>query len=337
MFRPTTPAPKTEKKHRTNETTPAAGHMVKHRELIEMIGLNHWGLSHRRVWNLLLANAWGDRLDDPRSDFEIELRELRGAHDSNDRLRDILDTLQKTVVSSRCNGRTLKVQMLGMTDIDDDDRDTGILKYDFPKALVRLLRSSTMYAQLNTKILGSFKSRYSIALYEVIAARVNLQKSSEEITIEQFREWLGVPVGKLLDWYDFNRYAIEPALREVNALAPFAVALKPIKRGKKIERVRLDWSSKAPMSPEERAAVAEANRHSLGRGARIAGTVERVSVDLPADAIARGWDLAGGRALPVDKYGLADEYREWAETLPTPPDNPAAHFFDYCRRRKKQG
>ena len=35
-----------------------------------MEGVESWTLAERRIWNLLLVNAWSDRLEDPTAVFE---------------------------------------------------------------------------------------------------------------------------------------------------------------------------------------------------------------------------------------------------------------------------
>lgn len=249
----------------TKDVKPREGEMIKPAEIIGIAGIEGWSLADRRTWNLLLVNAWGDRLEDPTADFEIPLRELRGLHDSNDRIRDSLERLQKTLVRAQLpNGVTRTVQMLGGTDMADDDRETGILRYDFHRKLVPLLRKSEIYARMEIKVLSAFTSKYSLALYEVIAGKIALRKSSEEITVETLRQWFGIERGKLETWSDLRRFSIEIALHEVNGLSPFEVSIEPIKRGRKVERVRVSWAKKEPFSPAEQAAAREVNRSKLG-------------------------------------------------------------------------
>jgi Initiator Replication protein len=139
-----------------------------------MPGMEGWSLADRRTWNLLLVNAWGEGLEDPTADFEIRVSELRGLHDSNDRVRESLRKLQTTLIEARMpDGKTRTVQMLGGCDIDDDDRTDGRLKYDFQRKLVPLLRRSEIYARMETKVLSSFTSKYALALYEALALRIN--------------------------------------------------------------------------------------------------------------------------------------------------------------------
>lgn len=321
---------------KTKNIKPREGEMIKPAEIIGIAGIEGWSLADRRTWNLLLVNAWGDRLEDPTADFEIPLKELRGLHDSNDRVRESLERLQKTLVRAQLpGGVTRTVQMLGGTDISDSDRETGKLRYDFHRKLVPLLRRSEIYARMEIKVLSAFTSKYSLALYEVIASKIGLRKSSEEISIEALRQWLGVERGKLDRWPDLNRKAVTPALHEVNGLSPFAVSIEPIKRGRKVESVRVSWAKKEPFSPAEQAAAREVNRAKVGRGARLSGTVERVAT-LTEEQIQKGYDAAAAIGPRIDKHAAYTDWIALVKALPAAPDNPTGHFIEFCRRRAKE-
>ena len=117
------------------------------------------------------------------------------------------------------------------------------------------------------------------------------------------RRWLGVPDGKLVPWADLRRYALEPAVREVNAYSPIAVEAEPVKRGRKskITAVKLSWSRKKPFSPAEQAASREVNRHSAGRKARTTGAVEQ--------AVGGGAGRVEGRARASRRIAAAHPRR----------------------------
>lgn len=322
---------------RTKDITPRKGEVVKPHELIGIAGHESWTLAERRAWNLLLVNAWGDNLDQAGAMFSIELRELRGLHDSNDRIRPSLRRFQQTLVAARLpNGKTRTVQLLGATDMDEEDREDGILVYDFHPKLIELLRDSELYARMQMKVIAAFSSKYALSLYEVIAARIELKhKSSEVVDVETLRMWLGVEIGKLSTWSDLRRMAVEPAVREVNALSPFAVQAEPIKRGQKVHSVRLSWTKKEPFSPAERAAVREVNRAKAGRKARVAGTVERVIPELPPAAIEKGYEAA----VPIcriDKYRAYQDWQDEVAGYAAPPSNLTGHFIDFCKRRARE-
>lgn len=318
---------------KTKDVSPRMGEMIKPGEIIGIAGIEGWTLTDRRTWNLLLVNAWGARLEDPTADFTIPLSELRGLHDSNDRLKPCLEKLQTTLVSARMpDGKTRTVQMLGGTDIDDDDRTDGVLKYDFHRKLVPLLRKSEVYARMEVKVLSAFSSKYGLSLYEVIAARINLRRTSEEIDVATLRQWLGVEPGKLSTWSNLLKFALRPAVDEVNGLSPYTVEAEPIRQGRKVVRVRMSWAKKQPFSPAEQAAAREVNRTKLGRKARVNGTAETVVADLSRDQIQKGYEAAAP-ICRIDKHAAYQDWQAMVKVLPEPPRNPTGHFIDFCKKR----
>lgn len=331
--------PKTTDNHKslkTKDIAPRSGEMIKPAEIIGIAGIEGWSLADRRTWNLLLVNAWGDRLEDRTADFQIQLRELRGLHDSNDRVRKSLEKLQTTLVRVTLpNGTKRTVQMLGATDISDEDRPDGWLSYDFHRKLVPLLRNSEIYARMEVKVLASFTSKYALGLYEVIASKINMRRQEDILDVDTLREWLGVEKGKLDRWPDLKRKALTPALDEVNGLSPFAVEAEPIKRGRKVVQVRLSWSKKEPFSPSEQAAAREVNRAKVGRKARLSGTAEKVIPDLSPDQIQKGYNAAA-EICRIDKNAAYVDWQSMVAALPEAPKNPVGHFIAFCRKRAQE-
>ena len=328
--------PDGEKRVKTKDVAPRPGEMIKPGEIIGIPGMEGWSLADRRTWNVLLVNAWGDRLEDPSADFEIMLQELRGYHDSNDRVKESLRKLQTTLIQARMpDGKIRTVQMLGGCDMDDDDRATGRLKYDFHRKLVPLLRRSEVYARMETKVLSAFTSKYALALYEALALRINLRRMIEEISVETLRHWLGVEPGKLTTWSNLRTFAVAPAVAEVNALSPYSVTIEPIKRGRKVESVCVTWAKKEPFSPAEQAAAREVNRPKVGRTARLTGKVESLVRELSPDEIQKGYDAAAATGVRLDKHAAHADWLHLVRSLPSPPANPVGHFIEFCRKRAK--
>lgn len=320
---------------KTRDISPRPGEMIKPGEIIGIAGLEGWSLSDRRTWNLLLVNAWSDKLEDPKADFFIQLSELRGLHDSNDRIRECLEKLQKTLVRAEMpDGAIRTVQMLGGTDISDTERQDGVLKYDFHRKLVPLLRKSEIYARMETKVLAAFTSKYALALYEIIAAKINMRKTSAKLDLADLRQWLGVETGKLETWSDLRRFAVNPALDEVNGLSPYAVEIEPVRQGRKVVAVEVSWAKKQPFSPAERAAAREVNRAKIGRKARVSGTVERIAIELSPDQIQKGYEAAAP-ILRLDKHAAYQDWCSMVRGFESPPANPTGHFIDFCKKRAR--
>ena len=136
-----------------------------------------------------------------------------------------------------------RVQLLGGNIEQEDER--GRLYYTFPNQLIEIVKESEVFGRLKTQIMYCFKSKYALALYEIVQKRIGLKfKQAEHFTLEEMRGLLGVPADKLTRFPDFNKYALQPALREVNALSEHHVTIGMIKKGRRVEKLMLMWHEK---------------------------------------------------------------------------------------------
>ena len=135
----------------------------------------------------------------------------------------------------------------------------------------------------------SFESRYALRLYTLLCLRSGLRKVSEEFSLEDLREIMGVPEGKLARWQDLKTWAIEPAVAEVSHLSGLHVTYAPLRRGRRITGVNLAWGVKDEAGRVE--AMKELDRPKVGRKARRSGTVEAIE-DVERAQLAE--DLASG-------------------------------------------
>ena len=261
------------------------GEMIKPSELIDISGVGHLSLSARRLYNALVAHAFGLEMAKEGFEWSIPLGELRGTHRGNERLSDSIIALMKTVVTVRLsNGGTRRVQLPGGNDMHDEERSRGYLTYSFDKRLVALLRNSTVFGKLEIAVMMAFSTKYALALYEAIARRARLKhKFMEEFSLEEFRDLLGVPIGRLTTYGNLNQYAIKPAVKEINALASFGVTVDPRKNGRRVVGFTVAWWLKDVESLKN--AFVEVRRHKTGRKARIEGKVEEIEDILGGDAI----------------------------------------------------
>ncbi|MDH3771846.1 MAG: replication initiation protein, partial [Nitrospirota bacterium] len=269
--------PKANSSLKTLEVRPDPGEMIKPAELIDVSGVDHLTLAARRLYNALIANAFGPEMARQGYEWIISLSDLRGTHKGNERLSDSILALMKTVVTVRlANGTTRRVQLLGGNDMHDEDRKRGVLTYSFDPRLVALLKNSSVFGKLEIAVMMAFSTKYALALYEALARRARLKyKFSEEFSLDEFRDLLGVAEDKLATFGNLNQYAIKPAVNEINALATFGVKVTPVKTGRKVTGVHVGWWQKD--ITELKASFAELQRHKSGRQARIEGKVEKIT------------------------------------------------------------
>lgn len=279
-------------KYLTIDQKPNGDDFAKARELIEIRGTGELSLHARRVMNVLYANA-GPRLCDDVAHV-IGMSELRGNHKGGERVRDSILQLMKTVVVVPVTGRngkpaTKRVQILSDTTTSDDEDDpSGQVVYSFSKGMREIIKDSTLWGRVRKAVVFAFTSKYSLALYELIAARVNLKFMwHEEFSVEDLRALLGVPDGKLERIPNLLQKVIRPAEAEVNGLAEFQVRIEPVRQGGPkrglVTGFKVSWGVKDVPALQE--AFKELQRSKVGRLPRLRGkvqTVARVTDELQA-------------------------------------------------------
>lgn len=257
---------------RTIDQRPAPGSMIKPGELIDVLDMA-LTLSDRRIYNLLIANAW-DKIGEDTTHC-IAKADLRGTHEGGERLADSIDRLMRTIVRVRVmqdqRMAVMKVTLLSQTTEHDDA--AGLLYYRFDADLRQTILDSRVFGRLRKEVMFAFTSKYALALYEIGEKRRNLQfRWTEVFDLGELRELLGVKSDELTTFGNFNAWCLKPAAKEVNGLADFSVAFRPVKTGRKVMGVQLAWWRKS--EDELRAVFAEVRRHRVGRRARLNGTVE---------------------------------------------------------------
>lgn len=240
---------------------PRNDEMVKAAELIEIRGLSSLTLNDRKIYDLLLRNAHGADLAKTESRYTIRLSQLRhtGNH-ANSRIKESLLRLMGTIVEVHSTDgvmeRVSQIALLGKNTMVDKvkrkpsvsaERATrsGWLEYQLDPELALLLGASRRWARLNMSCLLAIKSGYSYALYQQVSALLNRDRQYETVPLEIAREqWLGVSPGKLKGYAQLKATALERAVSEVNAVAPFNVGYHEIKVGRRVTQLAFYWEHK---------------------------------------------------------------------------------------------
>ncbi len=213
-------------------------------------------------------------------------------HQSRDELVDAINELHGTVVSVQLVGNdgrpyTKSGSILSDVEREPDSLDDAEIRVEFSPAMRRVIADSNHWAAVSRRAVLAFSSKYSLRLYLHLSLRVNLRKSSETIAIDDLRDILGVPSNKLKPWHNLKTRALDLAVSEVNQLAGFTAAYRPIKRGRRIVAVELAWGKKA--APDLIETQRELDRPRVGRTARRDGVVETIAQErhMLAESLAR--------------------------------------------------
>lgn len=257
---------------KTTDLKPFDGQMIKPNELIEIKGTGPLTLADRRIFNVLLNNAWGKDIVKHQHVFTIKTSNLKYEDQNNQRLKRCLRRLQQTlVIAAQSNGDEVVSQLLGSTRV----KPNGDMQYSFPVDLAELLKDSSVFAKLDLEVMKSFSSKYAFALYEAVSRRINLKhKMTEKLDIDDIREMLGVEDGKLSSYRNLRLKAIEPAVTEVNAITPYHVTILPKNKGRKVIGFIMGWGIKDV--EEMKRAYKELQQPKIGRRARIDGSASEV-------------------------------------------------------------
>lgn len=256
---------------------------VKPGELIDIRGGAELSLQDRRIFNLLVENAWSEISLD--KEHKIAVAKLRGMrHKGSERVSDSLDRLMTTLVKipttlDGAPAMSTTLLLVDTTQTIDENSPSAILLYHFPKMLREIISNSRYWGRIKAWVMFSFSSKYALTLYEALCLRANLRISEQEFTVEAFRNLLGIENGKMPLFKSLKQRVLDPAVFEVNALSDFNVIIQPIREGGlvrgQLTGFRLIWSKKS--RDEWLAVLHELDRPKVGRKARLRGTVERLS------------------------------------------------------------
>jgi len=338
--------------YRTIEARPNSETLIKPGELVDLVEVTPLTLVDRRIYNQLLEHAW-DSIDKPVMHV-IAKSALRGSHNSNDRIGESLERLMAAIVrvAVKRDGEPAieRVQLLG-GNVETLRRD-GLLEYEIPPGLRRIIKNSTVFARLQREVMFALTSKYALTLYEMVQKRGNLRwRDSERFTLSELRGILGVPKGKLTTWSNLRLRAIDPAVKEVNHLSDYVVELTPIKTGRSVTHVMLRWRKKD--SEGQGVVERELSFSKEGRKTRRTGKVEAVVTPMTSRAETPTMATVGGKPRPAwldrhgpslalttyetarqrysgyDVYAIEAEWRRWAsgKKPATDPDRAFLAFF----------
>lgn len=253
---------------------PTESEALKPAELIQVRGHEDLTLYARRTLTLLWHEAHKQGIEENK-DYTIQLSDLRSLENrSVEKVDQALDQIMGAFLKvPMSNGKMRRVHLIGSNDMDRPDRPAGTLTYSLDKRLVELLKDAAIWGRIAVPVLMAFSSKYSIPLYEHLCQWQGLKyKQYQDFTLKEFREVLGVEPKKYAQFGPFNKYVVQPAMMEINGLAPFNVSVVYVKTGRSVTHVRVGWYPKDEEDKIE--AWRETRRHSAGRKKRLQERVQ---------------------------------------------------------------
>ena len=197
----------------------------------------------RRAWNVLLANAYNELTDKEIHSVSVAELAAKLGYDSNDLdyLKETLEALVDFTVKWNVLGKDNKevwgvAALLASAEIKD-----GICTYAFAPHLRPKLYNPRIYSKLNLRLQNQFTSRYALVLWEVCFDYFDTDRGQGEtpyISIQTFKELLGIESNEYPAFSIFNRAVIKPALKEINTLTNYHVEVEQKRLARKVAELK---------------------------------------------------------------------------------------------------
>ena len=264
----------------------------------------------RRVWNVLLANAY-DEL--PNKDIHrvsvAELAERLGFNSGNqDHLKETLEALVDFTVEWNVLGKDKK-QVWGVASLlASAEIENGICTYGFAPHLRYKLYNPRIYTKLNLRLQNRFTSRYALILWEVCFDYFDTARDQGEtpfIALEKFRELMGMASDEYPAFKALNQWVIKPAIKEINELTNFFVEIEQKRESRNIAFLKFRISRlkqlTSPEAPEESLYPDVEDLPAIANTLVQTGVARREAVEIANQE----WDA-------VDAEVVMEDYRDFA-------------------------
>lgn len=208
-------------------------------------------LADRRLFNYLLLNAF-EKLP-KQNNFVIALQDLEGVYGSGappvNLLQESLRRLIRTLIEFETASRQwIVTSLLDNAELDKKEKQ---LYYSYSEHCSILFTNSLILEQC--LIQAHFNLKYSNLLYEILAPIHYDKQQKFSVAITDLRNRLEIPDNKLINFNDFDRFVLIPALKEINSYASFAVKSDTQRKGMKVTHVIFEMTSKRNISDVESA------------------------------------------------------------------------------------
>ena len=257
-------------------------------------------LLQRRAWNVLLANAYNEL---PNQEIHhvsmVELAAKLGFDSKNENyLKEVLRKLRFCEVEWNLLNKDNKqvwgvAGLLASVEIED-----GICTYAFAPHLRLKLYNPRVYAKLNLRLQNRFKSQYALVVWELCYDYFDADRDQGEtpfISLETFRELLGIESDEYPAFSIFNRAVIKPAISEINKETDYFIEVEQKRKGRRIGELKFRITKVKQIPIQESLFPDIENLPVVAIELVQAGVDRRVALNI-AD---REWDFINSQKLPT--------------------------------------
>lgn len=204
-------------------------------------------LLQRKISNVLLLNAYDELPTSGVTEHRIRLGALaaNAGFDSNDYqlLKEALEALVDLKIRWNILDEKNRLEwgissFLAQAVIRD-----GVCHYAYPPALRKRLHNPDVYARINLLVQEKFTSSYALALYEN-TVRFRKVGTTGWVTLEHWRDLLGVGDGQHIEFKYLNRDVLKPAIAEVNERSDILLEMKLMREKRRVVAMKFSVTDK---------------------------------------------------------------------------------------------
>jgi hypothetical protein len=203
----------------------------------------------RRAWNVLLAHAYDDLQN--KNVHQIDVTDLNKYLDFSYKnikyLKETLRALVKCLVEWNLLNKDKEVSW-GVSALLASVRiEKGKLFYSYSHFLREQLFNPKMYAKISLSIQNKFKSKYSLALYELCLDYFRIQDNTGEtpfIPLDTFKKSMCVGESMYAEFDQLNKRLIKEPINEINEISDLNVSVSFRRESRKITGIKFHIEAK---------------------------------------------------------------------------------------------
>ena len=199
----------------------------------------------RKLWNFLIHAVWDALGKSPIHELNVPeinriFRKLGGEHDTA-WLWDSAKRLTRTVVEwqytqgdTRYEGISSIFGAVLSKEMQAQDR----LRFEIPALLVEIIKNPNRFSRVRLHFMMSLSGKYAVTLYEILESAANRRDPVLVVPLNELRQWLNVSAEKYPVWYDFKKWILDPAIKQINndpVAAGFSVDMEPLRQSRAID------------------------------------------------------------------------------------------------------
>jgi hypothetical protein len=288
----------------------------------------------RKLWVLLVHLAFENlgktiRHETSLRDISALWHKVGSAENGTKWLMDSAERLRKCGLNWEDSHEIGTCTMLSGVKIN---KDTGRMYYEFGGFLTEKLLDNKVFTRLRVHFMIGLSGKYSVALYMLLESLANLRQPTLTIPLEELRDRLNVPEGKLTDWRDFNKFALAPAIKQINESAEdggFVADYRKETQGRKIIAVTFTVVKTAERMDKETSLSRKIGKQQATKSAS----------QIPPFSTENYETLKRLNPTKLDIYQYESSWRNWCvkETEKTgkPTTSPIGSFIAYLVREEK--